>query len=1469
LAGIRQIQEADILHLHWVAGMLNYSELEKLGHGKPVVWTLHDMNPFTGGCHYAGTCSKFTEQCGACPQLGSTDKHDLANVTWQAKAGVYTALSLNLVAPSRWLRDCIAQSSLMGRFPLRVIPYSLPLERFYPMPHTSVRQRYSIPEKAKVVLFGADDTSNPRKGLRYLWAALNQLDSGAYTRENLYLVVFGDFFKAFQLNSPFNIITTGRITDTEALAQLYSTADVFVLPSLEDNLPNTALEAMACGTPVVGFASGGIIDIVDHKQTGYLAAKGDGKQLAEGIDWVLTASSQGIPFRQMCRNKAEKTYAYKNQSEAYLRLYNELTQNTSKTKKASGVPDADWPKISVVTPSFNQADYLEACIRSVLEQDYPNIEYIIMDGGSQDGSGQIMQYYAHRLAYWRSMPDGGQYAAIQEGFSRSTGEIMTWINADDVLHSGALKKAAAIFMQRKDIEWITGRPNGIDDKGKQNWVMPILPLWSRKRYLEKKYKAPYIQQEGTFWRRSLWQKSGAGMDTSLQMAGDLELWTRFFRHAMLYSVDCLLGAFRSHHQQKTAENLSAYNAEAEIILDKEFANHTFQGREPPAVTPVPLAKEQVASYLRNAIINAGSGKKQRIVPEQHDEKKQTLAGRTPLVSAIVSTYNSERFMRGCLEDLLAQTIADKLEIIVVDSASLQNEGAIVRDFQQRFGNIKYMRTPKRETVYQAWNRGIKLAGGSYITNANTDDRHRHDAFERMAGVLDENEEIALVYADVIKTNRENQTFNRCTPAGVLHWYPWNRNTLLAKGCFIGPQPIWRRSLHDAFGYFDERFSIAADYEFWLRISQFYDFQHIDIPLGLYLERQESVEHANAEEKRLQDKLVNQRYCEALAASRVLGYEPFKQLRQAAQTNDNKLAVHALQATRCACLQRWGQEARILLAGIQSLVDAFEEGRASQEKIDDLIQQVGAAFLYRRPPQEHFKDMVVHQHFETERCDLSAGRLDKSPQGGADMQIVNQIHRAIQHLLQTGYSEAVHWILDKALADFPQQALFHYEKALYAHNKKDETTALSHFQRAADLEPQNIEYQKSLGDCLHVTHGKIDAAMDQYRKVLSLDPTNVETLATIGHLSVARREFEQARAYYEKALAVDPDQAEVRQILDKLQANLQPEDPVAGPMVLFEKAQNDLKIGNKSRAKQLLEQVVAADPRFAQAHNDLGVLLFESGDKDGALTHYEKAAQLKPEDPVFLKNLADFLYIEMGNIEGALRKYVQALTLNPQDCEALLASGHICLTVGQKEDAAVFFSRVLEIEPWNQTAQQLLSQLHTLPSPSYCHVSDEALYKRAQSEAKGGQPEMAIKTLKMLIAQDPDYAAAYNDLGVLFYELGDKNATLEYYEQATRLEPENATFLKNLADFYYVEQGRTEEALNLYVKILERDREDIDSLMAAGTICTHLDKFTDARVFFERVLEIEPWHHQSANALRELDSKGGHPFSDAADRAANQ
>jgi glycosyltransferase involved in cell wall biosynthesis len=231
------------------------------------------------------------------------------------------------------------------------------------------------------------------------------------------------------------------------------------------------------------------------------------------------------------------------------------------------------PRISIVTPCYNHAEFIEATMRSVLEQGYPNLEYIVMDGGSPDGSAAIIEKYASYLAHWQSQPDGGQYDAINQGFQRSTGEIMAWINSDDMLHRNALWTVVEVFQQFPQIEWLIGCPTLYSSNGCTVAAMMKrqLPRWSRYRFL---YDHRWIQQESVVWRRSLWEKAGGFVSTEYKHAGDFELWARFFRYGELYTTTALVGGFRISANQKTRVVRDIYEGEVEQIRAQEVLSPT-------------------------------------------------------------------------------------------------------------------------------------------------------------------------------------------------------------------------------------------------------------------------------------------------------------------------------------------------------------------------------------------------------------------------------------------------------------------------------------------------------------------------------------------------------------------------------------------------------------------------------------------------------------------------------------------------------------------------------------------------------------------------------------------------------------------------------------------------------------------------------------------------------------------------------
>ena len=311
---------ADIINLHWVAGgFLLPEELSALR--GPVVWTLRDMWPFTGGCHYSEGCLRFEAACGECPVLGSSQPDDLTHQLWRRKKEAWKTQPGQLVGVSRWMAECARSSSLFRDRPVEVIPNGLCVKTFAPRDKLKARKTLGIPASARVILFGAlFSTADRRKGFQYLKPALELLGGDGDKPE---LVVFGATESDVVFENDLSIRYLGTIFDDEKLSELYSAADVTVAPSTEDACPKVPIESMACGTPVVCFDATGMRDIVEHKVTGYRARCYDPADLAAGIRWVLEEGRQSS-LSSSARAAVLREFATDLQAKRYLALYERL-----------------------------------------------------------------------------------------------------------------------------------------------------------------------------------------------------------------------------------------------------------------------------------------------------------------------------------------------------------------------------------------------------------------------------------------------------------------------------------------------------------------------------------------------------------------------------------------------------------------------------------------------------------------------------------------------------------------------------------------------------------------------------------------------------------------------------------------------------------------------------------------------------------------------------------------------------------------------------------------------------------------------------------------------------------------------------------------------------------------------------------------------------------------------------------------
>ena len=324
-----EFTQADVIHLHWInQGMLSLTDIRRIiQSGKPIVWTMHDMWPFTGICHYAGDCDKYATQCHNCPQLYKGSRKDIAYRTFQKKKKLFEGAQITFVACSRWLESLAKKSDLIKGQTITNIPNAINTNLFKPRDKKQAREKCHLPQDKKLLLFGSVKITDKRKGIDYLVSACKQIASSYpdFSKE-LGVVVFGNQAEQYASLFPFPIYPMNYVSNEKELVDIYNAVDLYVTPSLQDNLPNTIVEAMACGIPCIGFNVGGIPQMIDHLHNDYVAEYQSSKALANGIHWALTEGEYESLSEEACR-KAVSSYSESTIAKKYVEIYNKITGN--------------------------------------------------------------------------------------------------------------------------------------------------------------------------------------------------------------------------------------------------------------------------------------------------------------------------------------------------------------------------------------------------------------------------------------------------------------------------------------------------------------------------------------------------------------------------------------------------------------------------------------------------------------------------------------------------------------------------------------------------------------------------------------------------------------------------------------------------------------------------------------------------------------------------------------------------------------------------------------------------------------------------------------------------------------------------------------------------------------------------------------------------------------------------------------
>ena len=486
------VRNADIIHLHWVNhSFLNPSHLAEIAKlGKPVVWTFHDSNAFTGGCHVRFTCTHFQQECGNCPLLKNASADDLSHRIWLQKQKAYSVLGFDIIAPSKWMLNSIKTSGLLKDRHILNIPNTLETDIFKPIDKKQARELAGLPDDKFIFLSGfMPSRKDLHKGTSYLLESLAMLKErlGA-NAENVELVVFGNRDAENVPDFPFKTNFLGTINNDEKLAACYAAADAFLTPSLEDNLPYTVMESLSCGTPVIAFTTGGIPDMVKHEYNGYLAQYRSSESFADGMEWIIKHPDReklNLQARQTVMEGFSETII----ANKHLNLYNTLLKRS--------LPGAGGPGLSVITIVYNNARDIESTMLSVLHQTYTDIEYIVIDGASTDGTLELIKKYEGRVTKLVSEKDEGIYDAMNKGLALATKEYVVFMNSGDAFYSA--DTVEKVFATAPDADIYYGETEMMDDEGhslgRRRHQAPAAFSWRSFKYgMSVSHQAIYIRR---------------------------------------------------------------------------------------------------------------------------------------------------------------------------------------------------------------------------------------------------------------------------------------------------------------------------------------------------------------------------------------------------------------------------------------------------------------------------------------------------------------------------------------------------------------------------------------------------------------------------------------------------------------------------------------------------------------------------------------------------------------------------------------------------------------------------------------------------------------------------------------------------------------------------------------------------------------------------------------------------------------
>ncbi len=1374
----------------------------------------------------------------------------------------------------------------------------------------------------------------PKKGLEYAIRAFAALNDKADTE---YVIIgegplLPEFKKLIHDLGMQERIRIEPFRDSDEIIEALGETDVYVLTSVtagdgdQEGIPVSLIEAHAMGIPIISSIHAGIPELVAHKKSGLLSDERNVDQISKHMEMLISDKKRRNAFSREARKIAEDEFDLEKLNNNLAALLNASTGQYMHKKQQEEV--SREPLVSVLVPTYNRADYIRETLESALSQDYSNLEVVVCDDGSTDQTADVLKTVQdERVRYilkeHTNAPDT-RNRAIRE----ANGEFLFWLDSDDVMEPGILKKYVRLAAEYPDAGIYYADLYIADENLNVQKELRYEDWYNRNpELISKLITGNYIPNGGSFVRKEIYKNFGF-FDKTFNRAHDYEFYSRAAASVIFKKLNAFSIKWRWHDTNMSSESVQydksydvkiTMNMMSRYSLDRLFPQLPWNDNEDnrcEAIAYLNIAHrlkflgdtETSYSVLLKSLREFPGKEAVELLNELECASGKELNSLT--FSVVIPTRNRPEKLEKAIESALQQNVND-FEVIVVNDGG-DDVTHIIESFKEQ-DKIIYINQASNKGPAAARNAGIQAALGKYIALLDDDDEFYENHLETALTHLSET--IPVVYTDATRATYHNDgNTYKLVDKRVPYSIDYDRNRLLIGNispinCFV-----FSRELALKAGLFDESMQTLEDWDFWIRLSRFTAFKHIPEPTVQVNWRTDGTTLTTS---RQQDFQVNREriYKKNSADIRKIPniqqiLDEFKAIwqedgkpagtQEGLKTNDNRpsqsagkdvttkkqplvsiimLTRNALKFTR-ECIASIQKHTRypyeivfvdngsrdgtkkylrelvkkndnfslvsnkknlgfaagnnqgvekangryVLLLNndvhvsgywLSSMVNALE--------LDDHIGMVGPLTnsisgrqLVADVP---YKDLEGFHEYAKQVRKINAGTITPRRRlAGFALLMRKDVYQKVGGLDVTF-----------GLGNFEDDDLsLRVREAGYA-LMVDESTFIHHY-GSQSFVANKIDYKKSLDDREKLFEKKWPGV--DYEELLELKNPLVQAIEEKLHRAeqlFLNGQMAEAGALY-------------RQILQ--------DNPIEGAALLGA-AYTSKNLGNADESVRYLSRLLKIFPDNAIAYNELGTVFVQTGDREKAADLFIKAIELDPACVDAQRNYADLLILQ-GDFQNGVNALVKILENHPDDIPTLLYLAQLYIEAGRHEQALPFLSKVNELDPENEAAGTLISSMALQPEDIPAPVEEDetdVLFEQAIQAKNEGDTARSISLLNQLIKRNPDYAPAYNLLGLVSWEMKDGEGARAFLVNAIEKDPSLVEAQRNYGDIL-IQLEKYEDGVRVFDTILKNHPDDIPSLLYMGQLYLDAERYMETAAYTARVLELDP-SNEIAQKLQEL------------------